>query len=158
MFLNQKYQKCQTINSTETPKSRLLFIRLPYVHLVSNQIRKAINSFSQKLGINARHYLIDETSNVGRSFTPKDKQHALCHCNVVNQINCSCGEFYTGQTPRNLFFRLNERNPTISTSNDTDALNTLGKPRTITLILVTPLFYLMQVTGVNCLSRSLILG
>ena len=42
--------------------------------------------------------------------------------------------------------------------NDADALNTLCKPRTITLILVTSLLYLMQVTGVNCLSRSLILG
>ena len=44
-FLNQKYQKCQTINSTETSKPRLLFIRLPYVHLMSNQTRKEINSF-----------------------------------------------------------------------------------------------------------------
>ena len=45
-FFNQKYQ---TINSAETPKPRLLLIRLLYVHLMSNQIRKVINTFFQKL-------------------------------------------------------------------------------------------------------------
>ena len=64
-FLNQKYQRCQTIDSTETPKTKLLFIRLPYVHLMSNQIRKEINSFFQKLSINAKLILIDETYNIG---------------------------------------------------------------------------------------------
>ena len=119
-FFNQKYQKCQTINSTESPKPRLLFIRLPYVHLMSNQIRKEINSFFQKLNVNAKLILIDETFNIGRFFTHKDKQHTLCRSNVVHQINCSCGEFYIGQTQRNLITRLNDHNPAISTSNDTD--------------------------------------
>ena len=57
-FFNQKYQ---TINSTETPKPRLLFIRLPYVHLLSNQIRKESNSLFQKRSIKAKLILIDET-------------------------------------------------------------------------------------------------
>ena len=39
---------------------------------------------------------------------------------MVYQINCSCGEFYIGQTQRNLITRLNDHNPAISTSNDTD--------------------------------------
>ena len=60
-FSNQKYLRCQTINSTETPKPKLLFTRLLYVHLISNQIRKEINSFFQILSINAKLILIDET-------------------------------------------------------------------------------------------------
>ena len=116
-FFNEKYQKVRTINSTETPKPTLLFIRLPYVHLMSNQIRKEINSFFQKLSVNAKLILIDETFNIGRFFTHKDKQHTLCHSNAVYQINCSCGEFYIGQTQRNLITRLNDHNPAISTSN-----------------------------------------
>ena len=43
-------------------------------------------------------------------------QISLC----LYQINCSCGEFYVGQTQRNLITRLNDHNPAISTSNDTD--------------------------------------
>ena len=51
-FFNQKYQKCQTSNSTKTPKPRLLFIRLPYVHLMSNQItveKKLIRFFKNSV-------------------------------------------------------------------------------------------------------------
>ena len=151
-FFNQKYQKCQTINSTESPKPRLLFIGLPYVHLMSNQIRKEINSFFQKLNVNAKLILIDETFNIGRFFTYKDKQHTLCRSNVVYQINCSSGEFYIGQTQRNLITWLNDHNPAISTVLPMIlmSLNIYGKTRTITLILTTPSSCLMQVTGVNC--------
>ena len=67
-FFNQTYQRYQTINSTETSKPKLLFIRLPYVHLMSNQIRKEINSFFQKLSINAKLILIDETFNADQFF------------------------------------------------------------------------------------------
>ena len=64
---------------------------------MSNQIRKEINSFFQKLGINATLFLIDESFNIGRFFTHKEKQHTLCRSNAVYQINCSCGEVYIGQ-------------------------------------------------------------
>ena len=64
---------------------------------MSNQIRKEINSFFQKLSINATLILIDESFNIGRFFTDKEKQNTLCRSNVVYQINCSCGEFYIGQ-------------------------------------------------------------
>ena len=55
--------------------------------LMSNQIKKEINSFFQKLNINVKLILIDETFNIDRVFTHKDKQHALCRSNVVYQIN-----------------------------------------------------------------------
>ena len=87
---------------------------------MSNQIRKKINSFFQKLNINAKLILIDETFNVGRFFTHKNEQYTLCRSNAVYQINCSCGEFYIGHTQRNLITRLNDHNPAISTSSDTD--------------------------------------
>ena len=68
---------------------------------MSNQIRKEIDLFFQKLSINAILILIDETFNIGRFFTHADKQLTLCRSNVVYQINCSCSEFYFGQTQRN---------------------------------------------------------
>ena len=68
---------------TETPKPRLLFVRLLYVHLMSNEIRKEMNSFFQKPTINAKLILIDEIFNIGRFFTHKDKRHTLCRSNVV---------------------------------------------------------------------------
>ena len=39
---------------------------------------------------------------------------------MVYQIDCSCGEFYIGQTLRNLITLLNDHNPAISTSIDTN--------------------------------------
>ena len=71
-----------------------LFIKLPY--LMSNQIRKEIDLFFQKLSINAKLILIDETFNIGRFFTHIDEQQTLCRSNVVYQINNR--EFYFGQT------------------------------------------------------------
>ena len=53
-------------------------------------------------------------------FSHINTNSTLCRSNVVYQINCSCSEFYIGQTQRNLITRLNDHNPAISTSNDTN--------------------------------------
>ena len=50
---------------------------------MSNQIRKEIDLFFQKLSINAKLILIDETFNIGRFFIHIDKQQTLCRSNVV---------------------------------------------------------------------------
>ena len=43
-------------------------------------------------------------------FTHKDRKDTLRRSNVVYQVNCSCGNFYIGQTQRNLATRLNDHN------------------------------------------------
>ena len=62
---------------------------------------------------------MEETFNIGKYFTYKDKQSVLRRSNVVYKITCSCGDSYIGQTKTNLEFRIKEHKPGLS-KNDTD--------------------------------------
>jgi len=46
--------------------------------------------------------LIDDTFNLEKYFTHKDKQTTFRRLNVVYKIDSNCGESYTGKTLRNL--------------------------------------------------------
>ena len=78
------------------------------------------------------------------------KTSCIHSADLVYQIICSYGEFTIGKTQKNPIIWLNDYNPAISTSMMLMSLNISSKTRTITLILITPLSYLMQLTGVNC--------
>ena len=68
---------------------------------------------------------------------------------MVYQINCSCGEFYIGQTQRKLITRLNDHNPAISTSNDTDVTKHLWQNPDHHIDFNNPIVLSHASTGVN---------
>ena len=120
-FLNKKQKptiSCQIQSSdnsiTSSANPKLFFLKLPYLHILSTNIKKEINRFFHKTNINARFVLINETFNIGKYFSHKDRQLLLRRSNVVYKINCSCGDTYIGQTKRNLINRLNEHIPKFS--------------------------------------------
>jgi len=70
-----------------------------------------VNSFFHRYNFNAKIILIDDTFNLGKYFI-----HKISKLRSVVQmlhiiLSVSCGEFYIGQTQRNLATRLNDHNP-----------------------------------------------
>ena len=43
---------------------------------------------------------MEETFNIEKYFTYKDKQSVLCQLNVVYKITCSCGDSYIRLTKK----------------------------------------------------------
>ena len=62
---------------------------------------------------------MEETFNIGKYFTYKDKQLVPRRSNVVHKITSSYGGSYIGQRKRNLQFRIKEHKPGLF-KNDTD--------------------------------------
>ena len=83
-----------------------MFFKLQYLHQISTQIEKEIRDFLKHYEI--RLVMSHSTFNIGKLFLYKDHQSLLHSVGVVNQLTCSCGQKYIGQTKQNLITRLNE--------------------------------------------------
>ena len=129
-FLNKKFTtKIESTDSnSQLLKEHIFFIKLPYIHTISNQIHKEINSFLKKTVRTAKFVCIEETFNIGRFFTYKDKQETLNRFNVIYEINCNCGKSYIGQTRRNLATRLKDHNPVTSNQHTDVTTHLLENP------------------------------
>ena len=81
---------------------------------------KEINGFLKKLDFKVTFILINETFNLKRLFTFKERQNKLQFSSMVYRITCSCKSTYIGQTSRNLITRLKNHDPNSPNRQDTD--------------------------------------
>ena len=86
-------------------------MKLPYAKEINCHVPKEINGFLKKLDFKVTFILINETFNLKRLFTFKERQNNLHRSGVVYRITCSCKSMYIGQTSRNLITRLKNHNP-----------------------------------------------
>ena len=87
---------------------------------MNGHIPKEINGFLKKLDFKVTFILINETFNLKRLFTFKERQNKLHRSSVVYRITCSCKSTYIGQTSRNLITRLKNHDPNSPNRQDTD--------------------------------------
>ena len=95
-------------------------MKLPYIKEMNGHIPKEINSFLKKFDFKVTFILINETFNLTRLFTFKERQNKLHRSSVVYRITCSCKSTYIGQTSRNLITRLKNHDPYSPNRQDTD--------------------------------------
>ena len=93
-------------------------MKLPYIKEMNGHISKEINGFLKKLDFKVT--LINETFNLKRLFTFKERQNKLHRFSVVYRITCSCKSTYIGQTSRNLITRLKNHDPNSPNRQDTE--------------------------------------
>ena len=117
-FLAKKQSKKN--NADEKDDAKQIFMKLPCIKKMNSHIPKKINACLEKLDFKATFILIDETFNVKRRFTFKERQNKLHRSSVVYRITNSCKSMYIGQTSRNLITRLKNHNPTLLNRQDTD--------------------------------------
>ena len=110
-------------------------MKLPYAKEINCHVPKEINGFLKKLDFKVTFILINETFNLKRLFTFKERQNNLHRSGVVYRITCSCKSTYIGQTSRNLITRLKNHNPNSPNGQDTDASKHLQITPIIKLIL-----------------------
>ena len=75
-------------------------------------IPKEFHGFLKKLNFKVTFILMNETFNLKRLFTFKERQNKLHRSSVVYRITCSCESTYIGQTSRNLITPLKYHDPT----------------------------------------------
>ena len=95
-------------------------MKLPYIKEMNGHIPKEINVFLKKLDFKVTFILINETFNLKRLFTFKERQNKLHRSSVVYRITCSCKSTHIGQTSRNLITRLKNHDPNSPNRQDTD--------------------------------------
>ena len=95
-------------------------MRLPFIHEISPQIEKEINSFFAKLDFEAKFLLINDTYSLKNVFRHKEQQQILHQYGVVYKISCNCGSSYICQMSRNLITQINKHDPSSKTPQDTD--------------------------------------
>ena len=116
-FLAKKQSKPKTDKKDDTKR---IFMKLPYIKEMNGHIAKEINGFLKKLDFKVTFILINETFNLKRLFTFKERQNKLHRSSVVYRITCSCKSTYIGQTSRNLITRLKNHDPNSPNRQDTD--------------------------------------
>ena len=95
-YINRQIQHFLTKKQSKKPKTdkkddtKRIFIKLPYIKEMNGQIPKEINGFLKKLDFKITFLLINETFNVKRLFTFKERQNKLHRSGVVYRITCSC--------------------------------------------------------------------
>ena len=87
---------------------------------MNGHIPKEINGFLKKLDFKVTFILINETFNLKRLFTFRERQNKLHRSSVVYRITCSCRSTYIGQTSRNVITRLKNHDPNSPNRQDTD--------------------------------------
>ena len=117
-FLAKKQSKKPKTDKKENTKR--IFMKLPYIKEMNGHIPKEINGFLKKLDFKVTFILINETFNLKRLFTFKERQNKLHRSSVVYRITCSCKSTYIGQTSRNLITRLKNHDPNSLHRQDTD--------------------------------------
>ena len=111
-FLAEKQSKKS--KTDEKYDTKRIFIKLPYIKEMNGHIPKKIKSFLKKLDFRVTLILINETFNLKRHFTFKERQNKL-HCSsLVYRVTCSCKSTYINQTSRNLITRLKNHDPNFS--------------------------------------------
>ena len=107
-FINRQIQHFLAKKQSKKPKTdkkddtKRIFMKLPYIKEMNGHIPKEINGFFKKLDFKVTFILINETFNLKRLFTFKERQNILHRSNVVYPITCSCKSTYIGQIFRNL--------------------------------------------------------
>ena len=91
--------------------TKRIFIKPCYIKEMNGHIPKEIIGFLKKLDFKVTFILINETFNLKRLFTFKERQNKLHRSSVVYRITCSCKSTYIGQTSRNLITRLKNHDP-----------------------------------------------
>ena len=86
-------------------------MKLPYLKESNGHLPNEITGFLKKLDFKVTFILINETFNLKRLFTFKERQNKLHRSSVVYRITCSCKSTYIGQTSRNLITRLKITTP-----------------------------------------------
>ena len=116
----QSQNNCNPQSNVFDQISKIVYIKLPYVREISNQLSKDINSFFRKFDTNMQLRLMHTTCKLKKLFPYKDKQPHLQQFNVMHQLKCDCGALYIGQTGRNLITRLSNHNIDSSFWQETD--------------------------------------
>ena len=75
-FLAKKQSKPKTDKKDDTKR---IFMKLPYIKEMNSHIAKEINGFLKKLDFKVTFILINETFNLKRLFTFKERQNKLHH-------------------------------------------------------------------------------
>ena len=118
-FLAKKQSKKPKTDKKDDTKR--IFIKLPYIKETNSHIPKEINVFFlKKLDFQVIFIVINETFNLKRLFTFRERQNKLHRSSVVYRITCSYKSTYIGQTSRNLITRLKNHDPTSPNRQDTD--------------------------------------
>ena len=117
-FLAKKQSKKNKTDKKDDTKR--IFMKLPYIKKMNSHIPKEINGFLKKLDFKVTFILINETFNLKRLFTFKERQNKLHRSSVVYRITCSCKSTYIGKTSRNLITRLKNHAPNSPNRQDTD--------------------------------------
>ena len=102
----------EKIQNRQTDDTKRIFMKLPYIKKMNGHIPKEINGFLKKLDFKVTSILINETFNLKRLFTFKERQNKLHRSSVVYRITCSCQSTYIGQISRNLITQLKNHDPT----------------------------------------------
>ena len=100
-------------------------MRLPFIHEISPQIEKEINSVFAELDFETKFLLINDTYSLKIVFKHKEQPQILHLYGVVYKISCNCGSSCIGQTSRNPIARINNHNPSSKTPQDTDVIRHL---------------------------------
>ena len=125
-YINRQIQHFLAKKQSKKPKTdkkddtKRIFIKLPYIKEMNGHIPKEINGFLKKLDFKVTFNLINETFNLKRLFTFKERQNKLHSSRVVYRITCSCKSTHIGQTSRNLITRLKNHDPNSPNRQDID--------------------------------------
>ena len=89
---------CQkAVKKTKTDKkndTKRIFMKFPYLKESNSHLPNEINGFLKKLDFKVTFILINETFNLKRLFTFKERQNKLHRSSVVYRITCSCKSTY----------------------------------------------------------------
>ena len=91
-FLAKKQPKKNKTDKKNDTKR--IFMKLPYLKESNSHLPNEITGLLKKLDFKVTFILINETFNLKRLFTFKERQNKLHRSSVVYRITCSCKSTY----------------------------------------------------------------